>query len=64
MNTREKRWCLWAAIVAFLDIFLPFGPLRQHGTFTGAFLAWTLLTVAVVISGLFYTSSWSKGARS
>lgn len=63
MNAREKCWCLWAGIVAFLDIFLPFGILRHKGTFTGAFLAWSLLTLAVVVSGLIYTSSWGTNGK-
>lgn len=60
MNIREIRWCLWAGIVVILDIFLPFGPLRQNGTFGGAFLAWGLLTLAVVISGFAATASWGS----
>lgn len=60
MDAREIRWCLWAGIVAFLDIFLPFGLLRRNGTFAGSFLAWSLLTLAVVISGFIYTASWGR----
>lgn len=62
MDLKEKRWVIWAGIVAFLDLFLPFGVFKETGTVSGAFLAWALLTITVVISGLIYTSSWgSKG---
>ena len=60
MNLKEKRWVIWACVVTFLDIFLPFGLLRENGTLTGAFLAWTLLTLAVAFSGVVYTSDWGK----
>ena len=63
MNAREIRWCLWAGIVIILDIVLPFGPLRENGTFAGAFLAWMTLTAAVVASGFVATASWSGKNR-
>ncbi len=60
MSIREIRWCIWAGLIIILDVYLPFGPLRQSGSLCGAFLAWTILTLAVVISGFAATRSWGR----
>ena len=60
MNLKEKRWVIWAGIVIFLDLFLPFGLFKKSGTVSGAFLAWAILTVADATTTQIYTSGWGK----
>nr|WP_321500955.1 hypothetical protein [uncultured Dethiosulfovibrio sp.] len=60
MNSRERKWCWWMAVVAVLNLLLPFGPLRDRGSLYGSFAFWLILTVAVIFSGAVYTVDWGR----
>ncbi len=63
MVSRESKWCSWMAVVAVLNLALPFGPLRDRGSLCGSFAFWLILTVIVIISGAVYTANWGKSER-
>jgi hypothetical protein len=63
MRKKERLWLIWMAVVTVLDVALPFGVLRESGSFRGAFAVWLLLTLAVVLSGAIYTGSWGTERR-
>ncbi|MCF4115204.1 MULTISPECIES: hypothetical protein [Dethiosulfovibrio] len=63
MRKKERLWLMWMAVVTVLDVALPFGVLRESGSFRGAFSVWLVLTLAVVLSGAIYTGSWGTERR-
>lgn len=60
MKSREKKWCVWIAVVSVLSLALPFGPLKDNRSLYGAFAFWLIMSVTVIISGAIYTRNWGK----
>jgi hypothetical protein len=56
-------FCVVAVFIALVDFFIPFYILKNVSNFFGNYLFWSLLTLGVIVTGLFYVHrTWgSKG---
>jgi hypothetical protein len=55
-----KGWIflVLAAVLALVDVLVPYLFFTQTGSFAASFLFWCILTLAVIIFGIFYTRRW------
>lgn len=55
-----KGWIflIFSVVLAVIDVLVPYLFFTQTGSFAASFLFWCLLTLAVIIFGIFYTRGW------
>ena len=57
---RGRWFLLSAALLAAVDILVPYLLLGRIAGFLGSYLFWCLLTLSVIVFGIIYTRSWGK----
>ncbi len=57
---RGFHFLLLAIGLVLVDVLVPYLVLKDNAGFGASYLFWCLLTLAVIIFGIFYTRKWRK----